>query len=628
MFSPDSRRVAALGEGSVATIWHVEKGQVLKTLKGHAEIIERSAFDRKGELVATADATGTVKVWTAGPGREVMEEAAWVHGVAYSPDGRLIAAAPFGGGLVIHDAESGRHRLSIKPHHEWFVRMAFSPDGRRLAAIGSHNAVKVYDVQTGELRLRLVGHTQQCFGIAYTPDGARLATVGLDSTARIWDAHNGQPLSCLERGVGALYGVEFLGTDRMIVWGDAPNTRIWDLNSMVCVRELPGQPDGPWALAVSHDGRFIATRHSGGMVFLWDAASGRVLRRWESRGYRGQMTFTPDDRRLVAITSRHGFYGYEIGMIELWDTATGRQVLMLEKHVDAGGSLAFNPDGHRLCTSASDFAIRQTEAFPWVLSANSQSAAQADELRTYAAHYWEQRLKAERGTNAEYLAEGRIIESPLDMSLIPERDSRGTPMQIDLTRHFTDPLTEVFHPVFRAIECLDHDLRELPRGLVELGGKLFDVRGVIQLRPGEQRTAWELNWSLFQAACNGIPVGSFERIHLVHGGILWPLGSADLEGRPVAALVFHYADGERSEVEIVYGRQVREWETNPGSRSEVSEGEVVWWGSNPVVALAGDSLRLYQASWDNPRPGERVASIDFVSRLTAFAPFLIAITVE
>jgi WD40 repeat protein len=58
----------------VATIWDIEKGQVLKTLKGHAEIIECSAFDRKGELVATADATGTVKVWTAGPGREVMEE--------------------------------------------------------------------------------------------------------------------------------------------------------------------------------------------------------------------------------------------------------------------------------------------------------------------------------------------------------------------------------------------------------------------------------------------------------------------------------------------------------------------------------------------------------------------------
>jgi WD40 repeat protein len=102
--------------------------------------------------------------------------------VAYSPDGRLIAAAPFGGGLVIHDAGSGRPRLTIKPHHEWFVRMAFSPDGQHLAAIGSHKAVKIYDVRTGELRLRLEGHTQQCFGIAYTPDGARLATAG--GTAR------------------------------------------------------------------------------------------------------------------------------------------------------------------------------------------------------------------------------------------------------------------------------------------------------------------------------------------------------------------------------------------------------------------------------------------------------------
>jgi hypothetical protein len=39
-------------------------------------------------------------------------------------------------------------------------------------------------------------------------------------------------------------------------------------------------------------------------------------------------------------------------------------------------------------------------------------------------------------------------------------------------------------------------------------------------------------------------------------------------------------------------------------------------------------LRLYRASWDNPRPDEQVTSIDYVSRMTAFAPFLIAITVE
>jgi hypothetical protein len=142
------------------------------------------------------------------------------------------------------------------------------------------------------------------------------------------------------------------------------------------------------------------------------------------------------------------------------------------------------------------------------------------------------------------------------------------------------------------------------------------------------RTAWEVNWALFKAACNGIPGGSFQRIHLVHGGILWPIGSADLEGRSVAALVFHYADGGRSEIEIVYGRHVREWEANPDSGSEVTEGEVVWEGSNPVVALAGDSVRLYQTSWDNPRPGEPVTSIDYVSRLTAFAPFLVAMTVE
>lgn len=253
----------------------------------------------------------------------------------------------------------------------------------------------------------------------------------------------------------------------------------------------------------------------------------------------------------------------------------------------------------------------------------------ADALGRYARRYWERRLAAERGPADEFPVEGRIIESPLDTSLIPERDPRASPLQLDLTRHYTDPLTEAFHPVFRAIEALDQDLREMPRGLVELGGTLFDVRGVIQLRPEcPLPDAWRLNWELFQPACNEIPVGAFKRIHLIHGGVLWPASPVTLEGRAVAALVFHYADGGRSEVDIVYGQHVREWEASPSSKWEVAEGEVVWRGSNPVVAGAGTPLRLYRASWDNPRPEARVCSVDHVSRMTAFAPFLIAITVE
>jgi WD40 repeat protein len=126
----------------------------LKTLKGHSEIIERSAFDRRGELVATADAGGTVKIWTASPGREVIEELSWVWCVTYSPDGKLLGTTPYGRGLVVYDATSGRRCLTIEPYHEWIFRTAFSPDGRRIAAVGAHGTVTVYDIQTGQPALR------------------------------------------------------------------------------------------------------------------------------------------------------------------------------------------------------------------------------------------------------------------------------------------------------------------------------------------------------------------------------------------------------------------------------------------------------------------------------------------
>jgi hypothetical protein len=231
--------------------------------------------------------------------------------------------------------------------------------------------------------------------------------------------------------------------------------------------------------------------------------------------------------------------------------------------------------------------------------------------------------------------------------LIPRRATEAAWQQLDLTDHYTGILTEPFHPMFNLVEHptglpavpfnrlargtgqMDDDLRQLPQGLVEFDDVLFDVRGVIQLRlRAPAGGPSDLIWEPFPSECRGIPVGrSFSRLRILHAGIVRG-AAAGLEGKVVAVLVCHYTDGSQSPLEIVYGRHVREWEETPGSTGEVSEGKVVWRGSNPVVKALGNSLRVYGTRWDNPRPGERVTSIDYVSRLTAFAPFLIAITVE
>ena len=59
----------------------------------------------------------------------------------------------------------------------WDVNcVAFSPDGKRIAAAKSNKMVKLWDTVTGKESLTLKGHTQQVDSVAFSPDGKRIAS--------------------------------------------------------------------------------------------------------------------------------------------------------------------------------------------------------------------------------------------------------------------------------------------------------------------------------------------------------------------------------------------------------------------------------------------------------------------
>jgi WD40 repeat protein len=128
------------------------------------------------------------------------------------------------------------------------------------------------------------------------------------------------------------------------------NVRIWGLAKMEPIQVLEGHTTGVYALAVSHDGRWLAAGSTDGRVRLWDTTT------WKEAGILKHGTkvyglaFHPDGTRLACACADN--------TIRLWDLGTRQSVAELRGHTDYVHVVAWGPDGSRLISGSGDMTVR------------------------------------------------------------------------------------------------------------------------------------------------------------------------------------------------------------------------------------------------------------------------------
>jgi hypothetical protein len=270
-----------------------------------------------------------------------------VEAVAYSPDGRSIAAGAADGTIRLWDAANHTLRQAIRTPASAVAALAFSPDGRQLAAIDGA-AIDLWDVATGQHMRHLDGDARP-FALAYAPDGSLLAVARADGTVTLVATAGDAAPRTLVGGQAALRTVAFGSNGAMVAaGGDDGQVHLWETASGATIRTLTAEGGAVLALALSAQGT-LAAGSASGTITLWNAGTGERLRALATgkEAVHG-LVFSGDGARLFVAAGRQ---------ISVWSVAGGARLGAHDAGTAANG-LALASNGRALAIAGADHTVR------------------------------------------------------------------------------------------------------------------------------------------------------------------------------------------------------------------------------------------------------------------------------
>ena len=368
-FSPDGRRLATIGDDGTTIVWDPDTGEEIlrlpgSTVPGDLVTAQRVAYSPDGKLLAALDnwvvnihdpLTGQTIRTLAGPAAELTA-------VAFDAAGGRVAAGAVDGSVWIWDVLSGRPLVNMVAHADALEKLAFSPDGLRLVTASSDTTMGTWDAGTGESvhdGLGADGEEPTSYqDFVYTSlsrDGTLWAQVS-GNEVEVTDSRTGRELT-LAGHTGWVMGTEFSPDGDLLATTSLDGTvRLWDIGPGLEIVVVAAPVAGYGTrVAYSPDGRMIASNGGDGTATLWDGGSGEPRLTVDGHDLEVlNIAFSADGERFATASLD--------GTAIVWDSATGAKLLTLAGHEFGVRDIAFSPDSTRIATGGFDNIARIWDA--------------------------------------------------------------------------------------------------------------------------------------------------------------------------------------------------------------------------------------------------------------------------
>jgi WD40 repeat protein len=293
-----------------------------------------------------------------------------VEEMAFTKDGkRLVTMNDYTGGKV-WDAVTGKELLAFgKPASQAGVKFALSADGSRAAIVESEKLCRFYETATGKEIGQAAVNWDHLDDLRFSPNNKLLGALnGSPPFVGVWDVASGSKLWQMSVLSGFLSGAFAFTPDEKIVvsvprlfkptakgqeddlplmFYDAAQGPKRKYASRIKIPIRGTTPMDGKVLALSPDGKLLASRDSSVQFLLWDVTSGKLLREPKADSdIVFRLCFSPDGKWIVT--------GSGGGRVRLWNVVTGKMKRELAGAEMTIHSLAVSPDSKRVAASCSD----------------------------------------------------------------------------------------------------------------------------------------------------------------------------------------------------------------------------------------------------------------------------------
>jgi WD40 repeat protein len=416
-------------------------------LIGHTGAVHAVAFAKTGKAVATAGADGTIRIWNPATGDQVrkLQHAGKPAGVAFSPDGKMLAAVSVGkaGELAVWEVAGPRKwRLGFAPREQQLSGgggLAFSADGRIVIAGLPNGFLSGFQNSSGRM-LFADDHVQGVATmVAVSPNGKTLAAGYPDGTIEVLESANGKfPLASQVRN--SIRSLAFL----------PDGTRVAAANGSSSLRILyfaTGREESGFeskepidALCISGDCKILATSGRTGTVSLWDS-SGKRLRQFSADGPVSALALDADGKQLATAGP--------LGVI-LWDLTRNEESLprdfqLSPKDVDLHWAALAGHDGRKVYAAARLLRADAARSVPFLQKqfAPKDTGPEASRLKQFVADLDSDEFATREAATNELAKLGPAAESEMRQALA----SRPSLEVVRRLERLLQRLDEQVHPL-------------------------------------------------------------------------------------------------------------------------------------------------------------------------------------